>query len=149
MSPAWPKLEVAEPDKQITVSAEIPGMEEKDVELLFDDGNLIVRGEVKSETEDKERQFSERFYGRFERRIPVGMAIEESKIEASFKNGVLKVTLPTEQTKERWIVRCLLDTSSWLSPARRLPIRSPPAPRLSPPPLGSPDRRRCPSHSCR
>ena len=102
VNPAWPKLEVAESDKQITVSAEIPGMEEKDVELLMDDGNLIVRGEMKSETEDKERQFSERFYGRFERRIPVGMDIEENKIEASFKNGVLKVILPkTERPQSK------------------------------------------------
>ncbi len=102
VNPTWPKLEVAETDKQITVSAEIPGMEEKDVELLMDDGNLIVRGEMKSETEDKERQFSERFYGRFERRIPVGMDIEENKIEASFKNGVLKVILPkTERAQSK------------------------------------------------
>jgi len=102
VNPAWPKLEVAETDKQITVSAEIPGMEEKDVELLMDDGNLIVRGEMKSEIEDKERQFSERFYGRFERRIPVGMDIEENKIEASFKNGVLKVILPkTERAQSK------------------------------------------------
>lgn len=102
VNPAWPKLEVAETDKQITVSAEIPGMEEKDVELLMDDGNLIVRGEMKSEIEDKERQFSERFYGRFERRIPVGMDIEENKIEASFKNGLLKVILPkTERAQSK------------------------------------------------
>ena len=102
VNPVWPKLEVAETDKQITVSAEIPGMEEKDVELLMDDGNLIVRGEMKSESEDKERQFSERFYGRFERRIPVGMDIEENKIEASFKNGVLKVILPkTERAQSK------------------------------------------------
>jgi HSP20 family protein len=83
-----------------------PRHEEKDVELLFDDGNLIVRGEMKSETEDKERQFSERFCGRFERRIPVDMGIKDSKIEASFKNGVLKVPLPkTEraQTKAKRI----------------------------------------------
>src|SRR3984893_8986693 len=79
VSPAWPKLEVAETEKQITVSAEIPGMEEKDVELLLNDGNLILRGEMKSETEDKERQFSERFYGRFERQIPVGMDIDENR----------------------------------------------------------------------
>lgn len=65
MNSAWPKLEVAETEKQITVSAEIPGMEEKDVELLLNDGNFILRGEMKSETEDKKRQFSERFYGRF------------------------------------------------------------------------------------
>lgn len=85
VNPAWPKLEVVETEKQITVSAEIPGMEEKDVELLLNDGNLILRGEMNSETEDKERQFSERFYGRFERQIPVGMDIDKNKVEASFK----------------------------------------------------------------
>ena len=110
VNPAWPKLEVAETDKQMTVSAEIPGMEEKDVELLFGDGNLIVRGEMKSETEDKERQFSERFYGRFERRIPVGMDIEESKIEASFKNGVLKVTLPKTERAQTKAKRITINT---------------------------------------
>ncbi len=81
-------------------------MEEKDVELLLNDGNIILRGEMKPETEDKERQFSERFYGRFERQIPVGTDIDENKIEASFKNGVLKVVLPmTEraQTKAKRI----------------------------------------------
>jgi HSP20 family protein len=106
VNPAWPKLEVAEGEKQITISAEIPGMEEKDVEVFLNDGNLILRGEMKSETEDKERQFSERFYGRFERQIPVGIDIDENKVEASFKNGVLKVVLPkTEraQTKAKRI----------------------------------------------
>jgi HSP20 family protein len=84
------------------VSAEIPGMDEKDVEVLLNDGNLVIRGEMKSETEDKERQFSERFYGRFERQIPVGTDIEEDKIEASFKNGVLTVTLPkTERAQAK------------------------------------------------
>jgi HSP20 family protein len=110
VNPAWPKLEVTETDKQITVSAEIPGMEEKDVELLFDDGNLIVRGEMKSETEDKERQFSERFYGRFERRIPVGVDIDESKIEAQFKNGVLKVTLPKTERAQTKAKRIAINT---------------------------------------
>jgi HSP20 family protein len=94
VSTMWPKVEVAETDKQITVSAEIPGMEEKDVEVLLKDGYLVVRGEAKSETEDKERQWSERFYGRFERQIPVGMDIDEDKVEASFKNGVLTVICP-------------------------------------------------------
>ncbi len=106
VNPAWPKLEVADTEKQITVSGEFPGMEEKDVELLLNDGNLILRGEMKSETEDKERQFSKRYYGRFERQIPVGMDIEENKVEAWFNSGVLKVTLPkTEraQTKAKRI----------------------------------------------
>jgi HSP20 family protein len=91
----WPRIEVNETDKEIVVSAEIPGLDEKDVELLIDDGRLIVRGEKRAEVEDKERQFSERFYGRFEERhIPLGVDIDEDKIEASFKNDVLKVTLP-------------------------------------------------------
>lgn len=110
VNPAWPKLEVAETEKQITVSAEIPGMEEKDVELLLNDGNLIIRGEMKSETEDKERQFSERFYGRFERQIPVGADIEENKVEASFKNGVLKVTLPKTERSQAKAKRIAINT---------------------------------------
>jgi HSP20 family protein len=106
VSPAWPKLEVSENDKQIIVSAEIPGIEEKDVELLLKDGNLIIRGEAKCETEDKERQWSERFCGRFERQIPVGKDIEEDKVEATFKNGVLTVICPKTaqaQAKEKRI----------------------------------------------
>lgn len=76
------------------MTAEVPGMEEKDIEVLLDDGVLTLRGEKRSETEDKNRQFSERYYGRFERRIPIGYEIEEDKIDARFKNGVLSVTLP-------------------------------------------------------
>jgi HSP20 family protein len=93
----WPRIEVNETDKEIVVSAEIPGLDEKDVELLINEGRLTVRGEKKAEVEDKDRQFSERFYGRFERQIPLGVDIDEDKIEASFKNGVLKVTLPKSQ----------------------------------------------------
>ena len=68
-------------------------MEEKDVELLLEDGMLTLKGEKRSETEDKS-QFSERYYGRFERHIPLGIEIQPDKAEARFKNGVLMVTLP-------------------------------------------------------
>ena len=76
------------------VSAELPGLNEKDVEVLMEDGGLTIRGEKKSEVDDKERQFSERYYGRFERRIPLGFEVEADKVAAEFKNGVLSVTLP-------------------------------------------------------
>lgn len=102
----WPKIEVNETDAQIQVSAELPGLDEKDIDVLISDGALIIRGEKKAEVEDKNRQFSERFYGRFERQIPLGVEIEEDKIEASFKNGVLTVTLPKSaraQTKMKHI----------------------------------------------
>ena len=91
---AWPSVEISETDKEIKVTAEIPGLEEKDVEVLIDDGVLTLKGEKRSETEDKEKQFSERFYGRFERRIPLGVEVEEDKIDARFKSGVLSIVLP-------------------------------------------------------
>ena len=90
----WPSVEISDNDKEIKVTAEVPGMEEKDIEVLLDDGVLTLKGEKRSETEDKERQFSERTYGRFERRIPLGYEIEEDSVDARFKNGVLSVTLP-------------------------------------------------------
>jgi HSP20 family protein len=69
-------------------------MDQNDVEVLMNDGVLTFRGEKKSEVEDKERAFSERYYGRFERRLPLAWEVEEDKVNASFKNGVLTVTLP-------------------------------------------------------
>jgi HSP20 family protein len=90
----WPQLDIAETDKEVTVTADLPGMEEKDVELLLEDGMLTLKGEKRSETEDKDRQFSERYYGRFERHIPLGAEVQADKAEARFKNGVLTVTLP-------------------------------------------------------
>jgi HSP20 family protein len=89
----WPGLEVSETDKEIKVSAELPGLEDKDVKVELANGVIAISGEKKTETEDKDRLFSERYYGRFERRIPVD-DVEEDKISASFKNGVLTVTLP-------------------------------------------------------
>ncbi|HWK64053.1 MAG TPA: Hsp20/alpha crystallin family protein [Rhizobiaceae bacterium] len=90
----WPSVEVSENEKEIRVMAEIPGIEEKDVEVLLDDGVLTLRGEKKSETEDAGRQFSERTYGRFERRLALGREVDEDKVTATFRNGVLVVTLP-------------------------------------------------------
>ena len=90
----WPQVEVVETDKEVRVSAELPGLEDKDVEVLMQDGVLTIRGERKSEIDDKERAFSERYYGRFERRIPMAWDVDEDKIEATFRNGVLTVTLP-------------------------------------------------------
>ena len=92
--PGWPSVEVSETDKDLCVTVELPGLDQKDVEVLMSDGMLLVRGEKKTEVDDKERQFSERFYGRFERQIPLGTEVEEDRIDASFSNGVLKIILP-------------------------------------------------------
>src|SRR5581483_10306291 len=92
-SAGWPNIEVSETDKEVKVTAELPGLEEKDVDAELANGVLSIRGEKKTEREDEGRLFSERYYGRFERRIPIE-DVDEDKISATFKNGVLTVTLP-------------------------------------------------------
>ena len=99
---SWPSLEVTASDHEVRVSAELPGMDQKDVEVLVDDNVLTIRGEKRSETEDQGRRFSERYYGRFERSIGLPFEVEDEKVEASFENGVLTVTLPkSAKAKEK------------------------------------------------
>jgi HSP20 family protein len=104
----WPSVEVSETDKEVKVVAEIPGLEQKDVEVELADGVLTISGEKKSETEDKERLFSERYYGRFERRIPVD-DVDQDKVAASFKDGVLTVTLPKSPTAQQKVKRIAIN----------------------------------------
>jgi HSP20 family protein len=106
---AWPNVEVSETDKEVKVTADLPGLEEKDVEIELANGVLAIKGEKKIETEDKERLFSERFYGRFERQIPIGTEIEEDKVEASFKNGVLAVTMPKSAEAQAKVKRIAIN----------------------------------------
>jgi HSP20 family protein len=89
----WPNIEMSESDRDIKVTAELPGLEEKDLKVELANGVLAIKGEKKTETEDKDRLFSERYYGRFERRIPVE-DVDEDKVSAAFKNGLLTVTMP-------------------------------------------------------
>jgi HSP20 family protein len=89
----WPRLEVNDSDQEVKVVAELPGLEEKDVQVELANGVLTIKGEKQAETEDKDRLFSERYYGRFERRIPID-DVAEDKITATFKNGLLTVILP-------------------------------------------------------
>jgi len=104
----WPSIEVNETDKDVKVTAELPGLDEKDVQLELADGVLSISGEKKTETEDKERRFSERYYGRFERRIPV-YDVDPDKVSASFKNGVLTVTMPKVAEAESKVKRIAIN----------------------------------------
>jgi HSP20 family protein len=105
---AWPNIEVSETDKEVEVTAELPGLDEKDVDVQLTNGVLVIRGEKKTETEDKDRRLSERFYGHFERQIPVN-DVEEDKVGASFKNGVLTVTLPKSPTAQQKVKRIAIN----------------------------------------
>jgi HSP20 family protein len=89
----WPQIDIDETDKEVRVTAELPGLDEKDISLEIANGVLSISGEKKSEAEDKARRFSERYYGRFERRIPLE-DVDEDKVSAAFKNGVLTITVP-------------------------------------------------------
>lgn len=104
-SSGWPSVEISDNEKEIKVTAEVPGLEEKDIDVLLNDGVLTLKGEKHSETEDKNRQFSERYYGRFERRIPLGYEVEEDKVDARFKNGVLTVILPKTEKAQSQVKR--------------------------------------------
>jgi HSP20 family protein len=104
----WPNIEVGETDKEVKVTAELPGLDEKDVTVELANDVLTIKGEKKTETEDKDRLFSERYYGRFERRIAVDQ-IEEDKVSASFKNGVLTVTLPKSAKAQENVKRVAIN----------------------------------------
>lgn len=101
----WPSIEISDSEKEIKVTAEVPGLEEKDIEVLLEDGALTLKGEKRSETQDEDNQFSERFYGRFERRIPLGYEVKEDQVDARFKNGVLTVTLPKSEKAQSQVKR--------------------------------------------
>lgn len=88
----WPKIEVKDTDKEVIVTAEVPGLTEKDVELFFDKGMLTFRGEKKGEKD--EFGYSERFYGKFERQIPLPYSIDSAHCVAEFADGLLTVHLP-------------------------------------------------------
>src|ERR1700756_3738295 len=82
---AWPRVELSETDKAVTVSAELPGLREKDVQVEMVNGVLSIRGEKKAERSDESKFVSERYYGSFERQIPLE-GVEEDKAKAEFKN---------------------------------------------------------------
>ncbi|MBB6219332.1 Hsp20/alpha crystallin family protein [Rhizobium leguminosarum] len=104
-SAGWPKIEISDADKEIKVTAEVPGLEETDIEVLLNDGVLTLKGEKRSESEDKGRNFSERYYGRFERRIPLGVEVKDDQVDARSKNGVLTVTLPKSEKAQSQVKR--------------------------------------------
>jgi HSP20 family protein len=89
----WPNIEVSDTDNELKVTAELPGLEEKDLQVELANGVLAIKGEKKTETEDKDRLFSERYYGRFKRRVPVE-DVDDDKVSAAFENGVLAMTMP-------------------------------------------------------
>jgi HSP20 family protein len=98
-----PAVDVVEKDDCFELSAELPGMDEKNTDLKLANGQLVIRGEKKDEREEKSKgsYISERRYGSFERSFALPDDIDASKIEANFVSGVLKVRLPKKPDAQK------------------------------------------------
>lgn len=91
-----PRMDMTEDDDRIRIAVELPGMDEKDVEVTLRDNVLIITGEKKLETEETEKAYAhlERSYGRFRRSIPLDVEVMADRVEATFDKGVLSIDLP-------------------------------------------------------
>jgi len=94
--PAIPAVDLVEKDKEFAITAELPGLDEKNVEVKVSNGTLTISGEKSEEKENKDKDyyFSERRYGSFKRAFRVPEGVDTDKIEASFDKGVLTIRLP-------------------------------------------------------
>ncbi|NIN01155.1 MAG: Hsp20 family protein [candidate division Zixibacteria bacterium] len=98
-----PSLDVSETKDSIVVNAEVPGIDPKDIDISLTNDVLTIKGEKKHEQEEKEENYHriERSYGSFSRSTRLPREVQSDKIKASYKNGVLKITLPkSEEAKE-------------------------------------------------
>lgn len=104
---AWtPRLDVTETRDSVLIKAELPGLEAKDVDVALSGDTLTIKGEKKQEREEKDEyhHLVERAYGSFARMVRLPAPVAADKVKATFKNGVLTVTLPkTEEARQRAI----------------------------------------------
>jgi len=98
-----PSVDVKEDEKEIIFKAEIPGIDEKDLEVTLSDDALTIRGEKKEDKEDKGKNYytMERTYGTFQRVLPLPAAVDPDHVEATYKNGVLTVRLQKLEPKTK------------------------------------------------
>jgi HSP20 family protein len=100
-----PRTDVTETDKEIQITAELPGLERKDVDISLEDNVLTIRGEKKIEKDEgdgsgKNVHVSERVYGMFYRVIELPKGVDPSRVQATMSNGVLKITIPKPSQSE-------------------------------------------------
>jgi HSP20 family protein len=101
-----PSLDFSETKTDMVVKAELPGIDPKDIDISLNEGILTIKGEKRQEKEEKEEGYHlvERSYGSFTRSIRLPREVQNEKINASYKNGVLKITLPkSEEAKKKEI----------------------------------------------
>ncbi len=91
-----PRIDVSETEGELKIEAELPGVDEKDLEIVLGEGRLTIKGEKKQEKEEKKKDYHlvERSYGSFTRSIGLPFAADPERVKASFSKGVLTVTVP-------------------------------------------------------
>lgn len=109
---AVPAVDIAEKERSFEITAELPGMDEKDIEINLSNGNLVIRGEKKEEKEEKKKDYylSERHYGSFERMFNLPQGVDPDNIEARFSKGVLTITMPKKPES--------------IKPEKRIPVKN-------------------------
>jgi HSP20 family protein len=110
---AAPAVDVAEKDKEYEITAELPGMDESNIEVKLSNGMLTITGEKKEEKEEKKKDYylSERRYGSFERSFQLPEGVDADKIEAKFTKGVLKVVLPKTAEAQKSVKKIAVKAS--------------------------------------
>ena len=95
-------IDLSETDDALELKADLPGMEEKDLNVTLRNGAVTISGERKYESEETKKNFyrAERAYGSFSRSVPLPCEVDEERVEAHFKNGVLTVRLPKSATEK-------------------------------------------------
>lgn len=108
-----PRMDVSETDQEVSVSVELPGMDPEDIHVTIDRNTLAISGEKQAEKEEKSQHFFqvERSFGSFRRSITLPGIVDENKIDASFKNGVLKVKLPKTEASKKETKRIKIKSS--------------------------------------
>lgn len=113
---AAPKIDVSESENEIRIAAELPGIDEKNVEVMLTGDMLTIRGERKEEHEEKQQNYHvrERTQGVFSRSLPLPFGADPNQVKAAFKNGVLTVTIPKpkEAQQKQHRIEVQRDTSS-------------------------------------
>ena len=102
----WPAIDISEDENSITVRAEVPGCRAEDVDISVQGNILMITGEKRQEKEEKEADYHvvKRSYGSFLRSVQLPKEVQSDKISASYKNGILRITLPkSEEAKKKEI----------------------------------------------
>jgi HSP20 family protein len=102
---SWPHIEISETDNEVKLLAELPGVEQNDIELTLNEGMLTLKGEKKSQSGGA--VYSERW--QFERTVQLGPDVDPEKIKAEFKNGVLTVTIGKRPEAQRQVKRIAIN----------------------------------------